>query len=186
MIYTGYVTVAHNTYDEFRNSIIGNGYEVDGIAGCQCVDVAKLLNWNFGYSSPFYDTGGTGYAYGGWSVVNARQFNASQCSLVNNLADVKRGDLVVLNGTTNNPAGHVALADEDYDGSGYLYCIGQNQGGTPLPQGGTVVTRNHLGMGDFLGAFRYNAWQNTPPIPPINTSTHFPWVLYARKLRNRY
>lgn len=185
MIYTEYVTVAHDTYDNFRNAILGNGYEVDGVAGCQCVDIAKLLNWNFGYSSPYYDTGGTGYAYGGWTVSNARDFNASQCTLVYNLTDVKRGDLVVLNATQDNPAGHVTLADEDYDGSGYLYCVGQNQGGEPLPIGGTVVTRNHLGMSDFLGAFRYNAWnQPIPPIPTV-TNTKFKWVLYARKLRER-
>ena len=182
-IYTGYVTVPVDTYDNFRNAIMGNGYEADGIAGCQCVDVPKILNYNFGYTSPYYDTGGTGYAYGGWTVTSARNFNGSQCTLIYSINDVKRGDLVVMDATQANPAGHVTLADEDYDGSGQLWCVGQNQGGTPLPIGGTVVTRNHLGTSDFLGAFRYNAWSN--PAPVYNNRGDFKWVLYAKKLREK-
>ena len=183
-IYTGYVTVPHDTYDTFRNNIMGNGYEADGISGCQCVDIPKILNYNIGYASPYYSTGNTGYAYGGWTVESARIFNAGECTLVTSLANVKRGDLIVLNATQANPAGHVTFADENYDGSGYLWCVGQNQGGEPLPQGGTVVTRNRLGMSDFLGGFRYNMWSDTPPV--ITTTSKFNWVLYAKKLRNKH
>lgn len=186
MIYYTYVSVPHRTYDEFRDGIMDNGYEVDAVAGCQCVDIAKLLNWNFGWTSPYWSTGGTGYAYGGWTVQAAREFNTgTECTLVNNLADVKRGDLIVLDASPLNEAGHVTLADEDYDGSGYLWCVGQNQGGTPLPIGGTVVTRNHLGMDRFLGGFRYNTWQQPVPPHPTIQRKKFPWVLYARKLRER-
>lgn len=182
-IYNGYVSVPHQSYDIFRANIMGNGYDADGIAGCQCVDVPKILNYNLGYSSPYYSTGGTGNAYAGWTDLTARAFNAGQCTLVNNLSDVKRGDLIVLNATVSNPPGHVTFADEDYDGSGYLWCVGQNQGGTPLPQGGTVVTRNHLGMSDFLGGFRYNIWTQQPTVSYRSKQSKFPWVLYARKLR---
>ena len=101
-IYTEYVTVPHASYEQFRSNIIGNGYEVDGLYGCQCVDVAKLINWNLGYTSPYWSTGGTGYAYGGWTVASARAFNASQCSLVTSLANVKRGDLIVLDSSSLN------------------------------------------------------------------------------------
>lgn len=188
MIYYGPVSVDVSSYSAFRSAVIGNGYEFDYLYGCQCVDLAKVLNYNLGYSPPYYDTGGAGgvgYAYGGWTVPSARNFNASQCQLVYNLSDVKRGDLVIFNGSTDFPSGHVALADEDYNGGDTLKCLGQNQSsGEILPEGGTVVTSVDVGISLFLGAFRYNAWSDTP-IPPIFRRGQFPWHLISRKKRNK-
>ena len=184
-LYYGYVTLPVDSYDSFRAAIIGNAYNADYFAGFQCWDVVSEAYYNFGWGQgyPITQSGGNGQAWMCWTY--SKEVNSGNgISLVYNLSDVKRGDIVVLNGTTQNPDGHITFADEDYDGSGYLWCVGQNQGGTPLPEGGTVNTRNHLGMGDFLGAFRYDAWQPTPPTPTV-TKKRFPWVLYARKFRER-
>lgn len=180
----GYVTVGHQTYIEWRTNTLGRAFNVDGMYGCQCWDYASVFWWNVGFPQgyPITQQGGGGQAWMCWTY--SRDINkGNEFDLIYNLNDVQAGDVVVLNGTTANPAGHIAFADENYDGSGYLWCVGQNQGGTPLPSGGTPVTRNRLGMGDFLGAFRYKAWHTTPPTPSTYT-TRFPWVLYARKLRN--
>ena len=98
----------------------------------------------------------------------------------------------MFNGTTANPPGHIGFADEDYNGSGYIKILGQNQGsgGTPPPiinpNGGTTANVNNLYvLSDFLGAFRYKSWHTHPIIRSKPTTTKFPWVLYARKLRDR-
>lgn len=181
----GYSDIAHETYDVWKTNTLGHAYNLDGSYGCQCWDYASLFWRNVGFPVGYPLTGGLHYASQCWTV--SRVQNAGDTfDLIDLLSLVKQGDIIVLDGDINNPPGHIAFADEDYDGSGYLWCIGQNQGGTPLPGGGTAVTRNRLGMSLFLGAFRYKDWENPPPPPPTTTQKKFPWVLYARKLRNNH
>lgn len=182
----GYVTIGHNTYLEWRTNTLGQSYDVDSQFGCQCWDYCAEFWYNVGFPTNYPLTGPNQSAYECWSVNrdNNISYGGTQYfDLIYNLSDVKTGDVVVLNGTQSNPAGHIAFADEDYDGSGYLWCLGQNQSGGSYPLG-TPVTRNQLGMGDFLGAFRYKAWHTTPP-SPTEFRTRFPWALYMSKLRNQ-
>ena len=187
-IHHGYITVPHSTYIEWRTNTLGEGYDADGVYPCECWDYCAIFWYSVGYPQgyPITQTGGNGQAWMCWTYsrdINKQYNGTTYFDLIYNLSEVQAGDVVVLNGTTSNPAGHIAFADENYDGSGYLWCIGQNQGGTPLPGGGTLVTRNRLGMGDFLGAFRYRAWHTTPPTPTVYKK-RFPWVIYMGKLRN--
>ena len=182
--YSGYVPIDVSSYEAFKNAVNGNSYDADGISGCQCVDLAKEINYNLGYSSPYWDTGGTGSAYGGWSIESARNFNADgQYTLVYNFADIKKGDMIVFNHFIGNPYGHVGFADEDYSGSVNLRILSQNNGGDPVPGGGTTVNIANYSLNYFLGAFRLTSWQ---PTPDIQQKNRFKWVLYARKLRNKY
>ena len=134
------------------------------------------------YAYPYCSTGGTGYAYGIWY---ARTENAaSNFDLIANLADVKRGDVVVLDKGryAGDEAGHVAFADEDYDGSGYLWLVGQNQENASAEYG-HVATRDRISVAKFLGAFRLKAWgQPTPPIPEQTKKKRFPFFLYTNRL----
>lgn len=177
---SGYVDLPHATYDEWKYNTLGNEYDLDGAYGCQCWDYASLFWRNVGFAAGYPLTGPQHYAYECWTV-NRSNNQGDVFDLVTNLNDVKTGDIIVLNGNTANPPGHIAFADEDYDGGAYIWAIGQNQGGAPSPSGGTAVTRNHLGVSDFLGAFRYKGWHEIPPTP-VNIKRPFPWVLRARKL----
>lgn len=182
----GYVTISHSTYLEWRTNTLGQAYDVDGLYGCQCWDYAAEFWYNVGFPQNYPLTGPNQSAYECWTVNrdNNTSYGGTQYfDLIYNASDVKTGDIVVFAGTAQNPPGHIAFADENYDGSGYIWGLGQNQGGTPLPSGGTPVTRNQLNMNEFLGAFRYRAWHYIPPTPSTY-DTRFPWVLYARKLRN--
>lgn len=184
----GYSNIAHATYSEWKTNTIGRAFDLDGSYGCQCWDYASLFWRNVGFPIGYPNTGPNHYASECWTysrLANQSWAGTTYFDLVNNLSDVKQGDIIVLDGNTVNPPGHIAFADEDYDGSGYLYCIGQNQGGAPDPSGGTAVTRNHLGMELFLGAFRYKGWKTPPPPTPTETKHRFPWVLYARKFREK-
>lgn len=181
----GYSDIPHGSYSIWKANTLGHEYDLDGSFGCQCWDYASLFWRNVGFQAGYPLTGDLLYAYQCWTA--SRVQNAGDTfDLIYGITNVKQGDIIVLNGNTQNPPGHIAFADEDYDGSGYLWCIGQNQGGTPSPGGGTAVTRNHLEMSLFLGAFRYREWHTPAPVPTRKiTRTRFPWAIYARKLRQQ-
>lgn len=182
--YYGPVTVPVDSYENFKSAVNGNSYEFDYIAGCQCVDLAKLLNYNLGYQSPYWSTGGTGNAYGGWTVDSARVFNASnKYILITDKFQIKKGDMLVFNHFVGNPYGHVGFADEDYPYSTYIKILSQNNGGVPAPPGGTTVNVANYNLNYFLGAYRLISWQE--PVHMKVSKSKFPWVLYARKLRKQ-
>lgn len=178
---SGYVDVPHSTYAEWKANTIGHEYDLDGSFGCQCWDYASLFWRNVGFGVGYPLTGPNLSAYECWTV--SREANKGDLfDLIYNVGDIKQGDIIVMNGTLSNPPGHITFADEDYNGTMTLWCVGQNQGGAPSPGGGTAVTRNQLGLGDFLGAFRYKGWHESPT-PVSRGRDKFPWVLYAKRFR---
>lgn len=195
--YTGYVTIPIDSYANFKAAVNGNGYDADGSFGCQCWDLAAEFWWNVGFPQGYPTLTGTD-AYTMWSVPANRLANSAYngttyFDLVNNLEDVQLGDVMVFNYTAGNPYGHVGFADVDYSNwtpdpnAPYEYPIlSENNGGTPDPDGGAYTNIHGYDSRLFLGAFRFKAWHTTPPTPtPTSTSSHFKWVLYARKLRDK-
>lgn len=182
--YWGPQTVDISSYDNFRNAIIGNGYDVDNLFGAQCIDLFKLINYNLGYPSPYAKTGPNGYVSECWTNTSSRIWNQSdKYDLITDITQLQRGDMVIMDGTTTNPPGHNAFCDSNYgDYSGYIPVVGQNQGGTPFPGGGAVTNIINWPLDNFLGAFRLKAWHESPT-PTIIKKSKFPWVLYARKFR---
>lgn len=194
--YTGYVTIPHATYDEWRGATLNNGYDADGYYGCQCWDFAAEFWWNIGFPQGYPTTGGTGSAYAIWDNREANKgYNGViYFDLITNLNDVKRGDIIVYSPIPNiNPYGHVGFADQDYAtwtppaGQPYEFPIlSENNSGTPDPAGGAYVNVKGYDTRYFRGAFRYKEWKSgpVPPTPTDRKKHKFPWVLYARKLRN--
>lgn len=173
--YSGLVSVDISSYDAFKEATLGNGYDVDGVYGFQCVDMAKLLAGNAGRSAPYWLSLPDGYAYEGWTVDSNREYNRGDLfELITERKDVRKGDLVVLAGTTAFPSGHIAFADSDwYDGILYAYLLGQNQV-DPNYTTGHIVTLTNVGVSGFLGAFRF--WQ---------PKRRFPWFIYYKRLRQK-
>lgn len=168
------------TYDEWRRYLLTHGVNVDWSFGNQCWDSCALLWFQYGLR---LQTGPMGVAYECWTV--SRDTNARTPFIaISGIENVKRGDCVVFNRAGSFWTGHIAFADEDYNGSGTLACLGQNQG-----QGigvGTPSNVVRMGVGNFLGAFRNTKWEHAPE-PVVISKTpkqkRFPWVLYSRKLR---
>lgn len=185
--YTGLVSVPISSYQVFRDAILGNGYDLDGLFGEQCVDLPKLLAGNAGRPSPYWKSQPDGYAYEGWTNQASREYNAGNLfDLIYNKGDVKRGDVVVLNNTTTNPYGHIAFADSDWSPAQLTaMLVGQNQV-NPSATVGHLTTLTLVDVSTFLGAFRFKAWEQPTPTPSSKSRNKFPWVLYARKLRNKY
>lgn len=188
--YTGYIDLPTSTYDAWKSAVNGNGYDADGYYGCQCWDLCAEFWYNLGFPRgyPVTRAGGNGSAWMCWTY--SKDINkGNKFDLIYNLSEVKRGDVIVWDGTTSYPDGHIGFADEDYNGSGSIAVLGQNQGsgGTPPPishpNGGTTANVKTLGTIGFLGAFRYIEWEDTPPTPPVTRSKgSFNWVLMARRL----
>lgn len=188
--YVGYVDVPHSSYSEWRSNTLNNGYDIDGSYGCQCWDFASLFWRNVGFPAGYpHITSSSAYTM--WNLREEnKSYNGTQYfDLIYNLEDVKQGDIIVYNYFSGNPYGHVGFANEDYatwhtnNPSSYEFPIlSENNQGTPDPSGGAYVNVHGYDTRLFLGAFRYKNWHTTPPSPTTNRK-HFPWVLYARKLR---
>lgn len=163
-----YYSVPIGSYDEFRNTVNGKGYDIDGAYGAQCFDGAGLLYQQLGRS---LSTGGTGAARGCWT--HARDYNSGNgIAQIPNKMDVRRGDIVVFGSGTY---GHIGFADEDYNGGAYIKLLGQNQGGVAYPGGGSNFNVVNVSMSSFLGAFRYEKWhKNTPAPAPAPAPTPAP------------
>lgn len=182
--YTGYISVPHSTYDEWKNNVNGNGYNVDNNYGYQCWDLASLFWWNVGFPQGYPTTGGTHSAYGIWD--DKEQNAGDKFDLIYNKNDIKRGDIIVYNYGASAD-GHIGFADEDYNGTDNIQILSQNNGGTTPPdqEAGSATNVANYSLIYFRGAFRYKNWETTPPTPTPVSNTKFPFVLYAKRLRNR-
>lgn len=192
----GYVLVPHESYLAWKTATNGNGWDVDSTYGCQCWDLAALFWYNVGFPQGYPVLNGV-YAYTMWDRRNdnASYNGTTYFELIYNLNDVKQGDVIVYNYSNANPAGHVGFADEDYatwhtnNPSSYEFPIlSENNGGTVDPAGGAYANIHGYDTRLFLGAFRYKEWTHPTPTPTTRTKISrkpFPWVLYARKLRER-
>ena len=157
--YDGWISIPHSTYDIWKSATEYNGYNADGYAGNQCWDFCAELWYQYGLT--LY-TGPNGYAYECWTVsknANAR----TPFFAVEGIENIKRGDCIVLSPITSYPAGHIAFADEDYNGTNWLNILGQHQGESDSAATSFVNVTNFEIGSRFLGIFRNSEWQVTPP-----------------------
>ena len=157
--YSDWSSVSISSYDSFRSSVIGKAYNVDGAHGAQCWDGACIL-WKKLGRNLVTRPEGNGSAYMCWTV--SRDVNkGNDFDLIYNINDVQRGDVVVFNSSKN---GHIAFADENYNGSGRLAILGQNQGNgrTPVYDScgcyESAFNVTSMATSSFLGAFRLKSW----------------------------
>ena len=188
----GYQTLLqgqYDTYDHWRAFALANGVNVDYAWGNQCYDICALLWRQYGLTLQT----GNGYAYGCWTlkrnqnaVFPFEKVGSDSQSAMQRKTLIKRGDCIVFAPSGLNYTGHIAFADEDYNGTDSLKCLGQNQGqGTGYGTPSNIATLN---IRTFLGAFRNHNWESVTPTPSSVKQTKkqegFPFVLYARKFRN--
>ena len=171
------MAVDYTTFQSFINTTLGESFGQG-----ECWDYANLIWSHLGgryYTYDPADPSGTNHGVKwGWLNANARAANTiTGIVQISSINQVQAGDIVVTSGGTY---GHIGFAASAYDYSGYLNLYSQNFSGN------NYVTLDSNNMLTFVGAFRYTAWNPTPPPTPITTrSSTFPWVLYARKLRKR-
>ena len=172
--FNGYVDIPHGTYQQWRNATLGNGYNADGAYGNQCWDLPAELWYQYGLRL-ITKPGGNGTAEDCWLI--SKDANAVPPFIaVYGVENIKRGDVVVFQGTTSYPTGHIAFADQDYADrvNNRLHFLGQNQG-----QGSSNPSNiANLPLTNFLGIFRNTNWQQPEPEPEEEKKKHkFPWVV---------
>lgn len=112
------------TFNEFKNEVMGKSLDYDGVAGYQCVDLAKVyLDWMFGIKP-----GAWGNAKDYWNNLN-RPGMSDYFYRVPNTPDlvVERGDLVIWGAMNGNPYGHIAIGLGEGDLNGFQ-SLDQNWG----------------------------------------------------------
>lgn len=172
--YDGYRSVPHDTYDQFKNATINNGWNVDYMYGNQCFDLVSLCYWQYG--DTLY-TGPQGRAKECWTVSRARN-EQPPFYAVYGKDTIKRGDIIVIDGTSAYPTGHICFADEDYNGTNTLRTFGQIPSKHGLNGNASVDNYN---ISRFLGIFRNRDWQSQPPEPISELDKKqkkgFPWAV---------
>lgn len=119
-------------YQDFKNEVLGKGFDIDGMYGYQCWDgYAQYCKW---LGVPYANCTVTGYVRDIWEQ---RQSNG----MLNNFDEVEvmhPGDVAIFKVTQGwTPYSHVAIFDSDIDGT-YGWFLGQNQNGSPVhPDGGS-------------------------------------------------
>jgi len=173
--YYGYVDVPHSSYDAWRSATISNMYDLDGYYSGQCWDYTALCYAQYGLT--LYTKPGGGVARECWTV--SRALNSQPpFESVYNKTEIKRGDILVFGA---GYAGHICFADEDYNGTDYIRCLGQNQRGSG---GGYPATLDNFSLASFLGAFRNTNWQGDTPEPESGYNKHrYNFVLFNRRKR---
>lgn len=190
------IVIDVSSYNSFRTAVLDRaaqnlGFDVDNAYGYQCWDLAAELWMNlpeFSGQGLYPKTGPNLYAEECWTY--SRTENAgSSFDLIYNYEDVKRGDCIVIGSSSISLTGHIAFADEDYNGNPSMILLGQNQVNPDLTYGHIPTLTQISVQPYFLGAFRNKDWETTPPSPTPSLNfpeSTFPWVLMSRKLRNRY
>lgn len=170
--YNGYVNIPHESYDAWRTATLGNGYNADYSYGNQCWDYCAELWHQYGLT--LYTKSGGGGAADCWLVSRAKNAKSPFVSLEGK-ENIKRGDVIVWNRSRTSSTGHIAIADEDYNGTNYIWSIGQ----TPSLHGQNgVVSRDRFALTSFIGIFRNQQWQTTPPSPhSVKRKDGFPFVI---------
>lgn len=134
---------------EFRKDTLGKKYDVDKVAGVQCVDYFK--EFTKGQCGKVLATG-NGKATGYW-LKTKKQVVALGFKAISKASDLKAGDWLIAKETKAQPYGHIGNIKKIVSRGKTVELQGQNQGG----KGGAVNVISYP-LTNFLGAFRYEKW----------------------------
>lgn len=120
------------SYQDFKNTHLGNGYDIDGWYGDQCWDGFAEYCRYLGY--PVINCTDSGYAQDLWT----QRHSNGILNYFDEVEVMQPGDVAIFDVTPSTPYSHVAIFDSDA-GNGYGNFLGQNQGGEQKnPNGGGV------------------------------------------------
>ena len=130
---------------------VGKIWDIDGVAGVQCVDLYKIFLADIGYPDPTRAIGGDGYADNIW-------YNRHQLGLAEYFefvqGDLEIGDIVIWSkGAQECPASHVAMYAGEAGGLNRGLIFGSNQGKEHSP--GNIMD---ISCDGTLGALRYKGF----------------------------
>lgn len=138
------------SYQDFKNTHLGNGYDIDGWFSFQCWDFyAEYCNW---LGVPYANCTDSGYAQDLWT----QRHSNGILNYFDEVEVMQPGDVAIFAVTPSTPYSHVAIFDSDA-GNGYGNFLGQNQG---APEGVTNIIALPYSA-TFATAFRPKQSNNT-------------------------
>lgn len=155
------------SYQDFKNTHLGNGYDIDSWFGDQCWDgFAEYCNY---LGVPVVNCTDSGYAQDLWT----QRHSNGILNYFDEVEVMQPGDVAIFAVTPSTPYSHVAIFDSDA-GNGYGNFLGQNQGGEQTnPNGGGVFNIVALPYSaTFATAFRPKSANNTAVV--TNSSEQSP------------
>ncbi len=152
-------TVDISSPQAFANQTLGVCIDIDNFAGSQCWD--SMAAFFINYTGHTLYTCGTGSAKGTIADGCWQQNAGDDFTMIWNPAEIQAGDIAVYSTGT---WGHIGMAMGEYN-NGYFTLLGQNQGGSACPNGGSAGNIINLSTRDFIGAFRPNIYIKPAPAP---------------------
>ena len=154
-----------STPEAFKNATLGKCVYASNRFGAQCVSLARSY-W-FSYAHRDVSTCGTGMAKG---MMECAELNAGDDFIIywaDQKSEIQAGDWLVF---TGGRYGHVGMALGSVN-KGYVTLLGENQGGTACPEGGSATNIINISIKNLIGFYRPKAYIKPPKPTPVAPDT---------------
>ena len=151
--------------EAFKNDTLNKCISANNKWGSQCVSLARVFWWS--YADRDVSTCGTGMAKG---MMECSEQNAGDDFVVfwsEDFSQIQAGDWLVF---TGGQYGHVGMALGSVN-KGYVTLLGENQGGTACPEGGSATNIINISIKNLIGFYRPKAYIKPPKPTPVAPDT---------------
>lgn len=151
--------------EAFKNDTLNKCISANNKWGSQCVSLARVFWWS--YADRDVSTCGTGMAKG---MMECSEQNAGDDFVVfwsEDFSQIQAGDWLVF---TGGQYGHVGMALGSVN-KGYVTLLGENQGGTACPEGGSATNIINISIKNLIGFYRPKAYIKPPKPTPVVPDT---------------
>lgn len=153
--------------DTFIKNTNGKAFDVDKVAGVQCVDALKKLTLDI-YGKYDFNCGACGYAYGLWTNYGTNGVEKYFTQVP--FKEAVKGDWIIWNkGSKDAPTSHVAMYVSG--NSSKVKAYGQNQNGKKYFNTATLSTNGILGVlrcKEYLAHIMYKKNDTSKEVGKIN------------------
>ena len=151
--------------EAFKNDTLNKCIIANNKWGAQCVSLARVFWWS--YADRDVSTCGTGMAKGMMECSEQNAGNDFKVFWSEDYSQIQAGDWLVF---TGGRYGHVGMALGSVN-KGYVTLLGENQGGTACPEGGSATNIINISIKNLIGFYRPKAYIKPPKPTPVAPDT---------------
>lgn len=151
--------------EAFKNDTLNKCIIANNKWGAQCVSLARVFWWS--YADRDVSTCGTGMAKGMMECSEQNAGDEFKVFWSEDYSQIQAGDWLVF---TGGQYGHVGMALGSVH-DGYVTLLGENQGGTACPEGGSATNIINISIKNLIGFYRPKAYIKPPKPTPVAPDT---------------
>ena len=151
--------------EAFKNDTLNKCIVANNKWGAQCVSLARVFWWS--YADRDVSTCGTGMAKGMMECSEQNAGDEFKVFWSEDYSQIQAGDWLVF---TGGQYGHVGMALGNVN-KGYVTLLGENQGGTACPEGGSATNIINISIKNLIGFYRPKAYIKPPKPTPVTPDT---------------